>query len=276
MSTTENRLTNSTITQQAPLALADFLYDRPQPRGIDALCTLEHFSIITYAVPIERFAGLIHPRFALDAIVVDGQPCGLLSVVPFTDKVFTSAVYPFPRFTMGQTNYRIYVVDTETGEKCVWFLGTTVDTWSIFVPRNIWNMPWHRGRICFDCEYDETAQRYARYQMSTKSDWAPASVELTSPSSAALDFPGFPDLDTALVTLTHPLIGFYDRRDGRLGRYQVWHKQLEVRPGRLAAASFGLLSRMKLVDETEQQAPYNVLIERQNEFTVYLPPRVVD
>ena len=94
------------------------------------LCGLKHFAIITYAVPADRFKGIFPERFELDVVQIDGQEMGLISLVPFIDVDFTSAVFPFPKFTMGKINYRIYIIDTETGERCVWFLGTTLDSWT--------------------------------------------------------------------------------------------------------------------------------------------------
>ncbi|WP_239423070.1 DUF2071 domain-containing protein [Snodgrassella communis] len=88
----------------ASLKFKDFLHPRPTPSGIDIDCKLKHFAIITYAVDAHKFAGLFPPRFQLDSVMIDGQEKGLLSVVPFMDVDFTSAVYPFPVFTMGQTN----------------------------------------------------------------------------------------------------------------------------------------------------------------------------
>ncbi len=92
------------------LKFQDYLIDKKKPRGIDILCGLKHFAITTYAVPADRFEGLFPDRFELDTIDVDGKKVGLLSVVPFIDVDFTSAVFPFPKFTMGQTNYRIYII----------------------------------------------------------------------------------------------------------------------------------------------------------------------
>ncbi|MFV0547754.1 MAG: DUF2071 domain-containing protein [Limnobaculum xujianqingii] len=260
---------------QIPLFFEDFLHPQPKPTGIDVFCRLKHFSIITYAIDPQRFDGLISERFKLDTIMIDGQEKGLLSVVPFVDVDFTSAVYPFPKFTIGQTNYRIYVIDTVTGEKCVWFLGTTLDSWTLFVPRLLWNLPWYSGKVTFDCEYDEQLACYTKYRMETQAEWASASVELAHNPDDMITLPGFPDLETGMVYLTHPLNGFFYRRDGKLGSYQVWHKQLNVSPGRLINARFDLLSRLGLVTESEQQFPYNVLIDPINEFTVYLPPRQV-
>ena len=232
-----------------PLKFKDFLHPRPAPSGIDIDCKLKHFAIITYAIDAERFAGLFPPRFQLDSVIINGEQKGLLSVVPFMDVDFTSAVYPFPVFTMGQTNYRIYIIDTTTGERCVWFLGTTLDSWTIMVPRSVWKLPWHRGKINFNCHFDPLSKCYQHYEMHTQSDWAPAQVYLT-----------------------RPLAGFYYRRNGKLGNYRVWHDRLDVKPAKLESAQFGLLSRMNLVNQDEQQHPYSVLLQSINEFTIYLPP----
>ena len=140
--------------------LEDYLIERPQPKGMDVLCGLKHFAIITYAVPVDRFQGLFPERFQLDSVEVNGQKMGLISVVPLINVDFTLAAFPFPKFTMGQTDYRIYIVDTETGEHCVWFLGTTLDSWTLAVPRYVWSMPWHAGKIRFDCAINEATGLY--------------------------------------------------------------------------------------------------------------------
>lgn len=261
---------------QAVRRFEDYLTERPQPKGIDVQCGLKHFAIITYAVPAERFTDIFPKRFKLDTVEVDGQEMGLISVVPFIDVDFTSAVLPFPNFTMGQTNYRIYIIDTVTNERCVWFLGTTLDSWTLMVPRYFWNLPWHAGKVEFDCVFNESLGVYDKYKMATQSDWAQVSVELTQSVDDEFCFSGFPDTESALVYLTHPLAGFYFRRDGRLGMYRVWHKKLDVKPAKIKSASFKLLSDLGIVKETEQSSPYSVLIEPLNEFTIYLPPTVIE
>jgi hypothetical protein len=263
-------------TMQTLLKLKDFLHERPKPSGLDVVCKLQNFAIITYAVSPERFNGIIPPRFKLDTVTINGEEKALVSVVPFIDIDFTSAVFPFPKFRMGQTNYRIYIIDTKTQERCVWFLGTTLDSWTVIVPRLFWRLPWHPGKVAFDCKYDEKNQKFVRYKMYTEAEWAPASVELTQDPCLSLNLLGFPDNETGLVYLTHPLAGFYYRSDKKLGTYRVWHKQLMVQPARLISANFGLLSRMKLVTLEEQQMPHSVLVEPVNEFTIYLPPLVLN
>lgn len=244
-------------------------------RGIDAVCRLQHFAIITYAVAPERFAGLIPGRFRLDEMEIDGRAQALISVVPFLDVDFTSAIFPFPKFQMGQTNYRVYIVDTVTGERGVWFLGTILDSWTVVIPRQIWKPPWHPGLITFDCAYDTQTRRYKRYRMRTDAEWAPSVVELSQDTELPMCLPGFPDTESGLVYLTHPLVSFYHRRDGRVGTYRVWHQQLMVQPASLISAHFGLLSRTGLVSEEEQQSPHSVLVQPIVEFTIYLPPKIV-
>ena len=164
--------------------------ERPAPSGIDVLCKLQHFAIITYAFDPARFAGVMPPRFRLDTVRIDGEERALLSVVPFIDVDFTSAVFPFPKFRMGQTNYRIYIVDTQTGERCVWFIGTTLDSWTRVVPHGIWNLPWYGGKVRFDCEQDADGL-YTRYRMHTRAQWAPAEVSLVVIDAGTL-LAGFP------------------------------------------------------------------------------------
>jgi len=263
------------IIVQEARKMKDYLIERTKPTGIDVLCSLKHFAIITYAVPTARFQGVFPERFQLDTVEVDGQEMGLISVVPFIDVDFTSAVFPFPKSSMGQTNYRIYIIDTKTGERCVWFLGTTLDSWTLAVPRYLWNLPWYAGQVSFQCYFNQTSKMYDKYQMKTQSSWAQASVELVQSKNDSFNFPGFPNTESALVYLTHPLAGFYYRRDGKLGTYRVWHKELEVKPATLLSAKFKLLSELGIVEESEQNSPYSVLIEPINEFTIYLPPTVI-
>lgn len=260
---------------QTCLKFEDFLHPRPQPKGIDVSCKLKHFSIITYAVDPVRFSSLIPPRFKLDTVTIDNEEKALVSVVPFIDVDFALTLCPLPKFTMGQTNYRIYIIDTETSEHGVWFLGTTLDSWTLVVPRHVWNLPWYSGKVTSDCTFDATKGIYTKYNMKTLAAWAPATVSLIQDASDEMTLEGFPDQETSLVYLTHSLAGFYHRRDNKLGAYHVWHKKLDVKPAKLTYANFGLLSRLGLVTEREQQYAHSVLIERINEFTIYLPPEII-
>ena len=130
--------------------------------------------------------------------------------------------------------------------------------------------------MTFDCHFDDAAGRYSKYSVNAESEWAAASVSLAQNVEDTFLFPGFPDTESALVYLTHPLAGFYHRRDGKIGTYHVWHKRLEVQPASLISANFKLLSDLGIVTLSEQSKPYSVFIEPLNTFTIYLPPKVIN
>ena len=203
-----------------PLRFSTQHLTRPAVSGIDVVTTLEHFAIITYTVDPASLARHMAPRFEPVCIRPnDGTPRALVSVVPFHDRDFHAAAFPSPRMSFGQTNYRAYVIDRETGQHSVWFFGTTLDSITVMLPRHLWKLPWHRGRIKFACELE--GDIYRSYEMTTASSWAPVRLALEDAGSPVSQLDGFPDFETAVLILTHPLSGFYRRRDGALGSYQV-------------------------------------------------------
>ena len=258
-----------------PPQFTDEMLTRPGLSGIDVTTTLRHFAIITYEVDPERLQAHLHPRFTPDCIQgADGSERALISVVPFLDLDFRFASCPWPTFAFGQTNYRAYVIDSETGERVVWFFGTCLDSWSVLVPRVLWKLPWHRGRIHFDCEYSSSESRYRRYRMQTRSPWAPAEVELQDSGVQPRALRGFSSLESGLVVLTHPLRGYFFRRDGRLGTYDVWHDRLRLTEGSCLQARFPLLEKLGLVPLERQAQTHSVLIQPSTEFLILLPPRL--
>lgn len=169
------------------LAFTEELLTRPRVSGLDVEATLEHFAIVSYAVPPERVRPHVHSAFELDCFAgPQGEPLVWVSMVPFEDQNFRFVAARWLKFRFGQTNYRTYVIDRATGRRGVWFFGTTLDSWSVAIPRYVWKLPWHRGRIRFDCEYDSTAQRYGRYQMTTRGGWAPVDLTLEDTGGAGL------------------------------------------------------------------------------------------
>jgi len=260
-----------------PLRFSDLLSEKPTLGRSDALATLAHFAIISYAVDPGRVRPHVHSRFEIDTFVQSPHgPQALVSMVPFEDQDFHFAGAARFKFRFGQTNYRTYVIDRETGERAVWFFGTTLDSWTVAVPRFWWRMPWHHGRIRFDCEFDASARRYSRFSMTTRSNWAPAELELEDSGQPLSELSGMTDFESGLATLTHPLLGVYNGRNGRLGSYRIWHDRLQCTTGRCLHAKICLFDRLGLVPYAEQQSPHSVLIQRETEFAIYLPPGRVD
>ena len=252
------------------------LLTRPPLSRQDVVTTLKHFAIVTYAVDPARIRPHVHRRFELESFPDEaGSSRAWVSMVPFEDQDFRFVGLPWLKFLFGQTNYRTYVIDRETGEHVVWFFGTTLDSASVYLPRYVWKLPWHRGQIEFDCSYDALRERYTHYRMTTKSSWAPVELEIEDSGNALSELPGCDDFETGLVILTHPLFGVFHRRDGALGTYSIWHDRLRTSTGKCLKARIGLFDRLGIVPYAEQLHPHSILIQHQTEFTIYLPPRRV-
>lgn len=259
-----------------PLRFTADLLTEPRHRAWDVVTTLRHFAIVTYALDPDRLIPHLHPRFEPDCVALaNGQQQALLSVVPFHDEAFHFVGMPLLRWSFGQTNYRAYVRDRSTGERAVWFFGTTLDSTTVLIPRYLWKLPWHLGRITFDCELDPHTRRYTRYRMATRSRWAPAMLDLSDSGTPVTTLSGFDDAETGLVVLTHPLQGYYYRRDGTLGSYTIWHDRLTPTLAHCNSAQFPLLDRLGLVPLAEHATPHSVLLQAETRFSIYLPPKRV-
>lgn len=249
---------------------------RHPPAGLDVETTLVHFAIITYMVEPATLRPHLHERFDPSCIIApDGTLKALISVVPFVDQDFRFARCPWPTWQFGQTNYRAYVTDTVTGEQVAWFFGTSLASATVAIPHLLWQLPWHHARIHFTTTYDHTQKRYIAYRMETKSRWAPATLELADTGLPPCELLGFPDLEAGLVLLTHPLRGYFYRRDGKLGSYAIWHDKVQPTVGHVVSARWPLLHGLGLVEEGALSAVHSVLLQPKIAFTIYLPPVVV-
>ena len=74
-----------------------------------------------------------------------------------------------------------------------------------------------------------------------------------------------------LVSAGHP-VPLLHRRDGRLGTYSVWHDRLRPLRGVSRHAHFEVFTRLGLVERGA--APHSVLLQRETEFIIKLPPKL--
>jgi uncharacterized protein YqjF (DUF2071 family) len=249
------------------------LLAKPIPRGLAVETTLQHFAIVTYWVAPSSLRRHLHPRFepvCLENGLKSRQ--ALVSVVTFLDRDFRFVRCPWFKRSFGQTNYRAYVADTQTGEQVTWFFGTCLDSVSVVVPRHLWKLPWHRARMAFDCSYDESASRYSSFSVSTRSRWAGGHLAIKDSGTAPTELRGFSNLEAGLVLLTHPLRGYFFRRDGALGSYTIWHDRMKPTVGELHEARYPLLQKLELVMEGDLVQVHSALIQPSIDFTIYLPP----
>jgi uncharacterized protein YqjF (DUF2071 family) len=251
------------------------LLTKPAPRGLTVATTLQHFAIVTYWVDPVSLRKHLHPRFEPVCLPAAGADRALVSVVTFLDRDFRFVACPWITRSFGQTNYRAYVRDTHTGKYVAWFFGTCLDSLTVAVPRHFWKLPWHRARMTFDCQYDAAAARYSSFNVTTRSRWAPGQLVLEDLGRAPSTLPGVSTLEAGLVLLTHPMQGYFFRRDGALGSYAIWHDRTTPTAGMVREARYPLLERLELVPDGEQGSIHSVLLQPSIDFMIYLPPSKV-
>jgi hypothetical protein len=260
-------------------ACALTLKQRLEPRAlglIDIVSELHHFALINYAVPVERLRPHIPERFEIVEFPMDGGARALLSVVPFVDVDFHFAKLPWLTFRFAQTNHRVYVRDRKSGEHVAWFFGTTLGSRWVHLAQLLWRIPWHHARYAVDCDFDESARRYRRFRYDIDSTWCSARVDLTDTGRPATLLDGFAHEEEMTLVLTHPVAGFFHRRDGRVGTYSVWHEVIPMHVGEPRDLHFSLYERLGILSAEEMQRPASVLLSRRTVFTIHMPPRVVE
>ncbi len=250
-----------------------------QPTGlIDVLSKLKHFALINYALPKSRLERYIpEDRFEIPEFMVDDKKLAMMSAVPFFDEDFHFIrIFPFLKFSFGQTNYRVYVVDRRSGEHAVWFFGTTLGSLVVYLPKTAWRIPWHYARYEVDCEYNTQAKRYERFRYVTDSKWGSARISLEDSGEPIVSAEGFASRDEMKLILTHPTDGYFFRSDHKVGSYSVWHEEIPLTRGRSKDLYFSLYERLGLLSKDEMQNPHSVFICPLTEFRVLLPPRPVN
>lgn len=257
---------------------SDVLDQRLAPRSsnwMDIVTGLHHFALINYALPARRLRPHVHERFEIETFQIGDEEHALMSVVPFEDAGFHFVRLPLFRFHFCQTNYRIYVIDKETGERVVWFFGTTLGSWTVHMSRLLWKIPWHTAKYRAQHRWDDDNDRYAQFRYDVKSRWAPATIDLRDTGEPVAGVPGFTDHDDMMLCLTHPVVGYYHRLDGALGSYSVSHDLLQITRAEPVELYFGLFERLGVLSREEMQSPHSVFLCPKTEFHIYMPPFAV-
>lgn len=240
---------------------------RPPSRWCHAATELDDFAMISYRVDTERLAAALPDGVEPDVFAFDdGAHASLVSAVPFVDRDFHFRFFPLVKVACGQVNYRAYV--TFRGERGVWFFGTSLDSLFVALPQAAWKMPWHRDHVAIEGSWDEEGR--CRSWSFHATGWGEGACRLAATGAALERLDGFADLDDTLEVLTHPMVGWYQRRRGGLGRYSVWHEVLGVRPCVVEDARFAVFEHLGLVERGS--APHSALVARTVHFDVHTPP----
>jgi uncharacterized protein YqjF (DUF2071 family) len=242
----------------------------PKPTPLAVKTTLVDFAITTFAIDPAALAKYLPSGFEPDiSTLSDGNSVAFISAVTFNDLDFRLCACPWPTFSFGQTNYRAYVL--YRGKRVAWFFGTSLATPFVIVPRYVWLLPWHFATMRFNTTWN--GDTCSNYELTTSGAWGAVDLALqgTDEPSGCLD--GFLDEEDMSVILTHPLEGYYERRDGVIGTYSIWHDRLAMHRGIAKRAYFEVFHKLGLVDHTTK--PHSVLLQKRTKFTILLPPRVL-
>jgi hypothetical protein len=243
----------------------------PRPGPLAALTTLEDIALVTYDIDPGDLGALLPAWIEPDVrTLADGRRRALVSAVSFRDVDFRFRLAPFVRLEMLQTNYRAYVL--AGGERAVWFLGSTLTSRSVEVPRRLWSMPWHRVDATLEARWDGPTCR--SWHSTASGSWGGMEVELAGSTEPMGTLDGMADEAETATLLTHPLAGYYRRLDGRVAGYRVWHQPMHPTRGEAVHARYDVLENAGLV--VAGQTPHSVLLERRSDFIVYLPPTLLD
>jgi len=248
-----------------------FARPRARLRWLDATTILEQFALVTFDVDPARLRSALPVGLEPEVRTLDGgRTRGFVSAVSFRDVDFRFAIAPWVRVSFFQTYYRSYVRGPD-GRQAVHFFGTTLDSPLVALPRSLWGMPWHPGRTSIESSW--TAEGVCDgYRHVSSGRWGGADVELVGSSEPAGRLDGFADAEDAAHILTHPLDGWFQRPDGRLGRYAVWHSRMALQVGSARRASYSVFEDLDLVEPGAR--PHSVLVTSSVEFDVLLPPRL--
>jgi hypothetical protein len=243
--------------------------NKPAENIATVASTLFNFSIVTYAVDPDKLRKHIPENFELFTIYIGGKQKGLVSAVSFMNKKFRfKNLFPFIQSHFGQTNYRIYIKDTGTGENCAWFLGTSLGSAWVHIPRWLWKMPWFYARY--------TPPGNSPYSLQMATSTGTSLLEITEEETLNFRWEGFSSAEEAMLVLTHPVKGYFRRQDGITSTYGVWHPRMEIKTGRAGNLYFEKFEEWGLVTRNEMLHPYSVLITPSIYFQVYLPPRRIE
>ena len=245
--------------------------NRSKKSLLDVNTKLDHFALISYAVPVKKVAVHIPKPFKLWTFEKNGEEFSLVSAVPFKDQDFSFyRLLPFIKLKFFQTNYRTYLINENTGEASAWFFGTTLSSWLSAIPKYFWKMPWERGKYKFNFQLEN--EKYLNYNLNFESKQGDGKIQIQSTNQPMDLLEGFSDISEQELILTHPVKGFYKRGKNVIGTYEIWHPKMELHEATYSELYFELYEKLGFLTREEMHQPHSVLITPQIEFDILLPP----
>jgi hypothetical protein len=189
-----------------------------------------------------------------------------IAMVAFRNRGFHFRAAPFASISCGQADYRALVRHGD--ERGIWFLGGSLSSRLVSVASTIWKMPWHYTSI--DITASSNGHSSGHWYLDAAGRWGAAAITLSHTGRPFVAPADFGDSTDSLTTLVDPLIGWYPRRGGGVGRYSVWHEPLKLREAVAEVSRCDVFERCGLIDKGQQ--PISAGLQRQIQFDVHTPP----
>lgn len=218
---------------------------------------LESLVYISYLVPAGRVRHFV-PR-VLPLASDEGGNVYVSFVAMKCRNVRLSGI-PWPRFNYDQLNLRTYVSEPQTGTPAVYFLKSGVSMGIVPLITRLMGIPWEKISFNMDARSRQVYRAWGSWL-------GQIDFEIGSRGGEALQ-------EQVVRHLTGPMMGFMGG-EGKLRRFRINHRSLEVQEAVLNYIRFPLPVEEGLISETQSQKPDSVLMVPEAEFTVYLPPRRV-
>jgi hypothetical protein len=223
---------------------------------------LEDFAIVNWPVDPER----LRPHLPAGFEPEERSGTAYVAMVAFRNHGFHFRAAPFARLSCGQADYRTFVRRGE--DRGVWFFGGSLSSRLVVVATALWKMPWHHESI--DMASSSPDDPSAQWTFRASGGWGAAAVTLTRTGRPFAHSQGFDGAADNADSLTDPIVGWYPRRDGAIGRYSVWHEPLELQEATAEVTRCDVFERLGLINKN--QAPSGAGLQRTVSFDVHTPP----
>ena len=219
---------------------------------------LEDFAIVNWTVDPDR----LRPHLPAGFEPEERSGTAYVAMVAFRNHGFHFRAAPFARLSCGQADYRTFVRHGD--ERGVWFFGGSLSSRLVSVATGLWKMPWHHDSI--DIAASSNDDSGGRWSLEAAGSWGAATVAPDPPGRRSFQLRRRPDV----TTLVDPLVGWYPRRDGGIGRYSVWHRPLQLLEADAEVRRCDVFERLALIDKG--QTPSGAGLQRSIEFDIHTPP----
>jgi len=230
----------------------------------------QNYSLLVYALPMERATRLIPDSFQIEEFTITGATgsetrCALVSVESCLDQ---GSGYG-DGLSFEQTRYRLHV--RHNGEAGTWLLGTAVGSLTAVAPRHLWSLPWHLSAMEFQVLWNAAEGRYQEYRLQTSSQWANATWELRD-TGIPMDFDAdYASLEKQLSASLRTSKDWFQRKDEMIGEYRITRSSLHFTRGQVLTARCDLLERLELVTRAELMNPLMIALQQRMTSQIYSP-----